>query len=383
MHAGVAIALFLVAAACAVAQGTGNDSRAGVRDTSSDGNTAVRAVPVARGLSRPWSIAFLPDGQALVTERTGRLLRLDLDGSGEPEEVTGLPSIAVSGQGGLLDVTPAPDFESTREIFFSYVRRRDEGLGTAVARATLEGTSLSDVETIFVMEGAASGTIHFGSRLAFLPDDTLLVTIGDRGDRDNAQDLGHHAGSTIRISRDGSAPSDNPFVDTSGALPEIFSYGHRNAQGMTLHPETGAIWQHEHGPQGGDEVNVVRAGRNYGWPVISYGDEYGSGEPVGEGTSKSGMEQPLLHWSPSIAPSGMTFYTGPHVPEWQGDLFVGALAGQHLRRVELDGTEVIDQEVLFRNTLGRIRDVAQGPDGYLYLIVDSGNATLYRLEPEE
>ena len=374
-----AIVLFLFAAGCAAAQGTG----AATADTTNDGNAAVRAVAVVDGLSRPWSMTFLPDGDMLVTERTGRLLRIDPEGSAELRTVTGLPSIAVSGQGGLLDVIPAPDFQESREIFFSYVTQRSEGLGTAVARATLNGTALTNLETIFVMEGPAYGTRHFGSRLAFLPDDTLLATIGDRGARDNAQDLGHHAGTTIRIARDGSVPAGNPFVDTSGALPAIYSFGHRNAQGMTIHPETGEVWQHEHGPRGGDEINIVQAGRNYGWPVISYGAEYGSGEPVGEGTAKPGMEQPVLHWTPSIAPSGMTFYTGPHFPQWQGDLFVGALVQQHLRRVELDGTDVIDQEILFRNSLGRVRDVVQGPDGYLYLIVDSGNATLYRLEPGE
>jgi glucose/arabinose dehydrogenase len=210
----------------------------------------------------------------------------------------------------------------------------------------------------------------------------LLFTIGDRGNRPRAQDLGDHAGSTLRINPDGSVPSDNPFVDRTGAKPEIYTYGNRNAQGMTVHPETGTVWQHEHGPRGGDEVNIIEAGVNYGWPVITYGEAYSGGE-IGEGTSRPGMRQPVIHWTPSIAPSGMDFYDGERFPEWQGDLFAGALAGQHLRRLEVAGERVTDQEVLLRDELGRIRDVQTGPDGYLYLLTDANNGRLYRLEPAD
>ena len=341
----------------------------------------IRAVRVAEGLTRPWALAVLPNGDFLVTERPGRLLRLSP--GGEKTAISGLPSIAASGQGGLLDVVLAPDYQQSRRIFFSYVTQRSNGLGTAVARARLEDSRLESVEEIFVMEGAAYSTRHFGSRIVFLQDGTLLFTIGDRGARDNAQDLGHHAGSTLRISQDGSVPRDNPFVDRPSALPEIYSYGHRNAQGMAIHPETGEVWLHEHGPQGGDEVNIVEARNNYGWPVITYGEEYGSGRRIGEGTSKPGMEQPIVYWDPSIAPSGMAFYQGGAVPGWQGDLFVGALAGRHLRRLDMEGRRVVDQEVLFPNSLGRIRDVRMAPDGHLYLLTDAPNGALYRIESAE
>jgi glucose/arabinose dehydrogenase len=231
------------------------------------------------------------------------------------------------------------------------------------------------------MQGGSGAGQHFGSRLAFLPDGTLLFTIGDRGARDRAQDLGDHAGSTLRINDDGSIPADNPFVGRAGALPEIYTYGNRNAQGMAVQPGTGLVWQHEHGPRGGDEVNIIEAGKNYGWPLITYGEEYFGGK-IGD-TAKRGLEQPLLYWTPSIAPSGMAYYTASAFPNWKGDLFVGALAGRHLRRLEVEGRRVVRQEVLLLDTLGRIRDVRQGPDGYLYLLTDERDGALYRLEPAE
>jgi glucose/arabinose dehydrogenase len=340
-----------------------------------------RVVEVASGLERPWGMAFLPDGRLLVTERVGRLQIVDI-GDGSKQQVSGLPDIAAVGQGGLLDVILHPDYEAFGRIYLSYVYRDERGLGTAVAQASLRGARLENLETIFEMEPTGSTSRHFGSRFAFLPDGTLLFTIGDRGNRPRAQDLGDHAGSTLRINPDGSVPSDNPFVNRAGAKPEIYTYGNRNAQGMTVHPETGTVWQHEHGPRGGDEINIIEPGVNYGWPVITYGEAY-SGGPIGEGTSHPGMQQPVIHWTPSIAPSGMDFYDGSRFPRWQGDLFVGALAGQHLRRVEVDGQRVVGQEVLLRGELGRIRDVQTGPDGYLYLITDANNGRLYRLEPAE
>jgi glucose/arabinose dehydrogenase len=379
-HAYFVLVLLVLVLLVVLAAGV-SANPAQVRDRSSAYPGEIRAVRVAEGLTRPWSLAVLPNGGFLITERPGRLVRLSP--GGQKSDVSGLPSIASAGQGGLLDVVLAPDFQQSRHVFVSYVTQRSNGLGTAVARARLEDSQLESVEEIFVMEGAAYSTRHFGSRIVFLQDGTLLFTIGDRGARDNAQDLGHHAGSTLRIAQDGSVPGANPFVDRSGALPEIYSYGHRNAQGMAIHPETGAVWLHEHGPQGGDEVNIVEAGNNYGWPVITYGEEYGSGRRIGEGTSKPGMEQPVVYWDPSIAPSGMAFYQGAAIPGWQGDLFVGALAGRHLRRLDVEGRRIVDQEVLFPNSLGRIRDVRMARDGHLYLLTDAPNGALYRIEPGE
>ena len=349
-----------------------------VLDTISSDQASFRLVRAVEGLDQPWSFAFLPDGDVLVTERRGTLWRV---GPRSTDEVAGTPRVVASGQGGLLDIALHPDFTSNRLVYLSFSDRYQGGLGTAVARARLDGVALQDMEVIFRMNRSTSGGRHFGSRLIFGTDDMLYITIGDRGTPNRSQDREDHAGTVIRIAADGSIPEDNPFVGRSDAAPEVYSYGHRNAQGIALHPETGEIWLHEHGPQGGDEINIVAAGNNYGWPVITYGVNYGSGTPIGEGTSRPGMEQPVIYWSPSIAPSGMAFYFGDSFPEWQGDIFVGALRGRHLRRVELDGDEVVGQELLLLGTVGRIRDVRQGPDGYLYVITDESDGGLYRLEP--
>ncbi|MCG8480202.1 MAG: PQQ-dependent sugar dehydrogenase [Spirochaetales bacterium] len=349
-----------------------------VLDTISSDQASFRLVRAVEGLDEPWSFAFLPDGDVLVTERRGTLWRV---GPQSTDEVTGTPRVVASGQGGLLDIALHPAFASNRLVYLSFSDRYQGGLGTAVARARLDGAALQDMEVIFRMNRSTSGGRHFGSRLIFGTDGMLYITIGDRGTPNRSQDREDHAGTVIRIAADGSIPEDNPFVGRSDAAPEVYSYGHRNAQGIALHPETGEIWLHEHGPQGGDEINIVAAGNNYGWPVITYGVNYGSGTPIGEGTSRPGMEQPVLHWSPSIAPSGMAFYSGNSFPEWRGDIFVGALRGQHLRRLELDGDEVVGQELLLLGTVGRIRDVRQGPDGSLYLITDESDGGLYRLEP--
>jgi glucose/arabinose dehydrogenase len=335
-----------------------------------------RVVRVAGGFSNPWGMAFLPDGRVLVSERPGRLQLVE---EGRLVELTGLPPVTASGQGGLLDVVLHPRYEENGWIYFSHAGGSGSELGTRISRARLEGYGLKDVQTIFTMQPGSGTGRHFGSRLLFLPDGTLLFTIGDRGERERAQDLGDHAGSTLRINDDGSIPKDNPYLGRSGALPEIYTYGNRNAQGMALQPGSGRVWQHEHGPRGGDEVNLIEPGGNYGWPLITYGREY-SGGRIGQ-TRKPGLEQPLLHWTPSIAPSGMSFYTGRAFPDWQGDLFVGALAGKHLRRLEVETDRVVGQEVLLLGTLGRIRDVRQGPDGLLYLLTDERDGGLYRLEP--
>lgn len=335
-------------------------------------------VTVVEGLDHPWAMAFLPEGNILVTERDGRL-RVVRDGGLAPDPVAGLPDIVAQGQGGLMDVTLHPDFQDNRLVYLSYAASGAGGDGTEVARGRYRGDRLEDVEVIFKALPKARGGRHFGSRLVFDNDGYLYVTLGDRGHMPNGQDLGTHTGSVVRLHDDGSVPDDNPFVD--GERPEIFSYGHRNVQGAALHPETGVLWTHEHGPQGGDELNVVQRGGNYGWAVITYGVNYGSGTEIGEGTEKPGMEQPLWYWVPSIAPSGMTFYTGDRFPEWRGSLFVGALKFQLLARLDLDGEKVLGEERMLEGSVGRIRAVEQGPDGYIYLLTDESNGRLLRMEP--
>ncbi len=331
---------------------------------------------VVRDLQHPWAVAFLPDGGMLVTERPGRLLRIGADGS--RITVRGLPAVAAVDQGGLLDVILDPAFGDNRLIYFSYVERAGGGLRTAVARGELDGDRLTGVRRIFAMNRASHGGRHFGSRLAFLADGDLIVTLGERGQRHRAQDPADHAGSVLRIRPDGGRSPRTTAVAIPDAAPEVFTYGHRNAQGLAIHPETGAIWIHEHGPRGGDEINILRGGANYGWPVVTYGREY-SGGSIGVGAEAHGMEPPLLHWTPSIAPSGMAFYTGAEFPRWRGDLFVGALAAQHLRRVVVREGVVVEQEPLLERQVGRIRDVRQGPDGALWILTDARRGALYRL----
>jgi aldose sugar dehydrogenase len=351
---------------------------ADVPDTVESDQARFRVVVLVEGLEHPWGMAFLPDGDLLITERPGRL-RLVRDGALEPAPFEGLPEVYASGQGGLLDVALDPDFSTNRLLYLSYAVETDAGAGTRVARARLGEGSLEDLEVIF--EGfMGSGGRHFGSRLGFDLDGYLFVTLGERGDDERAQELGDLAGKVVRLQPDGSVPDDNPFVEREGAAPEVFSYGHRNPQGLAVHPETGRVWVVEHGPRGGDEVNLVAPGVNYGWPVITHGRAY-SGLPMGEGSEKEGMAQPLHYWVPSISPSGMAFYQGDAFPEWQGDLFVGALSGELLARLELDGERVVEEERLLDGVLGRIRDVRVGPDGYLYLLTDYDDGALLRLEP--
>ena len=344
---------------------------------------AFRAITVARGLEFPWSLAFLPDGRRLVTERPGRLRFLNADWALDPQPVQGLPEIAASGQGGLLDVIPHPRFAENKLIYFSYSARGAGGIGTEVARGRLVDHRLENVEVLFRQQPKSGGGRHFGSRLVFDRQGLLYITLGDRGEQERAQKMDDLAGKIVRLHDDGRIPQDNPFVKRAGARPEIFSLGNRNVQGATLHPTTGELWTHEHGPQGGDEVNVIRAGRNYGWPVITYGVEYGIGTKIGEGARKPGMEQPLHVWVPSIAPSGLAIYRGDRFPRWRGDLFVGALRGQELVRLRFDGERQVGEERLLEGVLGRIRDVRAGPDGYLYLLTDSGDGEIVRLEPAD
>jgi glucose/arabinose dehydrogenase len=334
---------------------------------------------VSDELENPWGLAFLPDGRLLVTERPGRLRIVAADGR-LSEPLANVPEVYARGQGGLLDVALDPDFATNRTIYLSYSERGDNGAGTAVARARLRDESLADVQVIFRQQPKADSRRHFGSRLVFARDGTLFVTLGDRGLGDPAQDLQSHIGKIVRINRDGSVPADNPLVGRADALPEIWSYGHRNIQGATLDPSTGQLWTVEHGARGGDEINRPEAGENYGWPVISYGVDY-SGERIGVGTSKPGMEQPVHYWDPSIAPSGMIFYDGDAFPEWRGDLFVGSLKFGYLARLEIEDGKIAGEEKLIEDLDQRVRDVRQGPDGNLYLLTDEDESRVLKLEP--
>ena len=334
---------------------------------------------VVQGLAHPWSMAFLPNGDILITERIGRL-RVVRNGELDPLPVAGVPKVAVGGQGGLLDIVLHPQFSENRLIYLSYAGPGNGGKGTEVVRARFVESRLVDLETILVVHPKTPGGRHSGSRLLFGLDGYLYVTTGERGMRNRAQDLSDLAGKVIRISDNGQVPRDNPFVGQSGVRPEIYTYGNRNPQGLTLHPYTGQIWEAEHGPKDGDEINLLIPGSNYGWPVISYGRSY-AGAPIGEGTSKAGMAQPLRYWVPSISPSGMTFYTGKQFPLWHGNLFLGALSGRALVRLEIDGTDVVHEERLLEDLGERIRDVRQGPKGHLYLLTDASNGALLRLDP--
>lgn len=337
---------------------------------------------IVDNLSHPWGMAFLPDGNILITERTGRL-RIVENGKLNPKPITGLPDIAVTGQGGLLDVALHPDFANNRWAYLSFASKGEGGYGTEVIRARLEGMKLKELKKIFTAVPKAGGGNHFGSRLLFAPDGKLFITLGDRGEQEKAQDIGQHPGSLIRINDDSTIPEDNPFLNIKGAKPESYTSGNRNMQGIALQPGTNLIWTHEHGPQGGDELNIMRPGVNYGWPVITYGVNYGIGTKIGEGTEKEGMAQPVHYWVPSIAPSGMVFYNGEEFPEWKGNLFVGSLKFGQLVRLEIKNGKVINEERLINGAIGRIRDVRQGPDGALYLLTDESNGKLLRLVREE
>ncbi len=348
------------------------------RFPSSAGELVVETV--ASGLEHPWGLAFLPDGRMLVTERPGRLRIVSSDGA-LSRPLTGLPSVAGRGQGGLLDVALDPKFAENRLIYFSFSEPRVGGNGTSVARGQLNanGTGLENVAVIFRQMPAINSSMHFGSRLIFDRTGALFVTVGDRySERDQAQNPGNHLGKIIRIRPEGRTPTDNP--KKPGWQPEIWSIGHRNVQGAALHPDTGQLWTAEHGARGGDEVNTPKAGLNYGWPVITYGIDY-SGAKIGEGTAKPGMEQPLFYWHPSIAPSGAAFYTGSVWPAWRNSLFVGALAGQMLIRLSTSGDTVSGEERLLAPLGERIRDVRQGPDGYLYLLSDDAKGKVLRMRP--
>jgi glucose/arabinose dehydrogenase len=347
---------------------------------SSAGELEVRTV--ARGLANPWALAFLPDGTMLVTERPGRMRVVTPEGQLSPP-LKGVPDVVASGQGGLLDVVTDKSFAQNRTIYFCFAERAGGGGRTAVARAKLDDGKgrLDEVKVIFRQLGPLSSGNHYGCRIAQADDGNLFVTLGEHfAYRDLAQALDNHLGKVIRIAPDGSVPADNPFAGRSDAKAEIWSYGHRNEQGLAINPATGELWEIEHGPRGGDEVNVIGKGKNYGWPVIGYGIDY-SGAKIHESTAKDGMEQPVKYWVPSIAPSGMAFYTGKLFPKWSGSLFTGALQGAMLVRLTLDGNAVTSEERLLQNLHERIRDVRQGPDGALWLLTDSSNGRVLRVTP--
>ena len=367
----------LLAASFLIASGTrGEEPVFG----SSVGELEIRTV--ARGLVNPWALAFLPDGAMLVTERPGRMRIVTSQGQVSPP-LEGVPDIWASGQGGLLDVVTDKSFAQNKTIYFCFAERTDGSGRTAIARARLDDGKgrLNDVKVIFRQQGPLSSGNHYGCRIVQADDGNLFATLGEHFTyRDSAQSLGDHLGKVIRIAPDGSVPSGNPFAGRADARPEIWSYGHRNGQGLAINPASGELWEIEHGPRGGDEVNVIAKGKNYGWPVIGYGVDY-SGAKIHDSTSKDGMEQPIKYWVPSIAPSGMAFYSGTLFPKWSGSLFTGALRGAMLVRLTLNGNTVTSEERLLQDLKERIRDVRQGPDGALWLLTDSSAGRILRVAP--
>jgi len=347
--------------------------------TFSSEKTRFKLQTIAGNLEHPWSLAFLPDGSMLVTERAGRL-RIIQNGELFPQAVPGLPSAAVSGQGGLFDIVLHPDFEENRTLFLSYAHGSSEGMTTRVARASFENGQLKDVNIVFEALPRSGASRHFGGRMVFDTSGYLYISVGDRGDMDRAQDTTDDAGGVHRITVDGDPAPGNPGLHDPNINNTLFTWGNRNIQGMALHPITGDIWTHEHGPRGGDEINILEAGTNYGWPEITYGIDY-SGLPISLKTEKEGMAQPLHYWDPSIAPSGMAFYTGSDFPEWQGSLFVGALKLQKLVRLDVTNGRITAEEDLLTSLGERIRDVRNGPDGSLWLLTDSPRGKVYQVVP--
>ena len=345
--------------------------------------TALQKIQVEKlvdGLEQPWAIAFIDDSSWLVTEKQGSLRQV-VNGKLLEQPVAGVPAVASGGQGGLLDVAVHPDFTSNRLIYLSYSASADGRSGTEVLRARLSDDQLTEAEVIFSAQPKQRGGRHFGSRLVFDGQGYLFISLGDRGERESSQNGDYHAGSIIRLHDDGRIPADNPFVKNPHIRDEIFSVGHRNVQGMVFDRTSNTLWAHEHGPKGGDELNRVVAGNNYGWPVITYGVNYGLGTAIGEGTEAPGYQQPATYWVPSIAPSGMSLIDSERFPEWRNNLIVGALKFRQLVRLTIKDDQVIDEERMLSNTYGRIRDVRQGPDGFIYFITDSKNGAIYRISP--
>jgi glucose/arabinose dehydrogenase len=348
----------------------------------------IRVSVAADGLANPWSIAWLPNGDMLVTERAGRL-RILRGGVLDPEPIAGVPQVKITILGGLLDVLPHPDFAANRYLYLTYAKGGEGDLATtALARGRFDGKALTNVEEIFVAENWSSSPTNFGGRMVFGRDGKLYLTIGERQEQERAQNGMLHGGKVLRLNDDGTVPADNPFVGKSGYLPEIYSLGHRSPQGLAVHPETGEIWENEHGPLGGDEINIVKAGRNYGWPLVTYGKDY-DGTTISELTSRPDLEPPLMYWVPSIAISGLSFYTGDAFPEWRGNAFVGSMmAGRirwtgHVQRLTFEEGRPIQREPILAELRQRIRDVRPGPDGFLYVLTDQNPGVILRVEPAE
>jgi glucose/arabinose dehydrogenase len=351
-----------------------------VKDSIGSEYETMRLVKVAGGLEHAWAVAFLPDGRYLVTERPGRMQLIE---NGRKTELEGVPEVFAVSQGGLLDVVLHPDYEDNGWIYFTWSKGGEDGTVPALSRARLDGSRLVDVENIFESNTYTSPGRHYGSRILFLDDGTLLMTIGDRGAQPpRAQDTRDHSGSVVRLNDDGSVPGDNPFVGNDDYADEIFSYGHRNIQGIIRHPETGAIWATEHGPRGGDELNLIEAGRNYGWPVATLGRDYRTeGEfPGAETRHREGMVDPVFEFLPTLAPSGLAILHGSNFTNWEGNLLAGGLRSQRILRLVIQGGEVVHAEEILRNEVGRIRDVRQGPDGNVYLVNDQADGAVYRIE---
>lgn len=382
----------LIAAICATSAGAGGEASAEAAPEAVRGpppppqaaqmiKTGYKVKELAKGLDHPWSMAFLPDGSILVTERVGRL-RLIKDGSLQREPIGGVPAVHTGSQAGLFDIVLHPQFAENHIVYLTYAAGTAAANGTQVARARFDGRTLQDLRVIFKAMPLKDTDNHYGARMAFLPDGTFALTIGEGFEyREKAQDLSSDLGKIVRLNEDGGAPRDNPFIGQPGARPEIYSWGHRNEQGLVFDVERGRLWETEHGPRGGDELNIIVAHRNYGWPVVTYGMDY-SGAYVSPYTQHAGLEQPVIYWTPSIAPSGLALYRGDKFPAWRGDLFVGALAFKHLRRVHLDEFgNVVDQEQLLNDLNWRIRDVRAAPDGFIYVCTDEDDGRVLRIEP--
>lgn len=391
-----ALALGLVAAGLAACGGGGGGSSSQGATAAASGAAPAGPPPIvgdvatspvrvayqeiATGLAFPWGIAFLPNGDALVTERDGRL-RVIRNGRLDPAPVTGVPPVFAEGQGGLFDVVLDPDFASNQRIYLSFAHGASGANGTRIVRARFDGRALSEVTPIFTANPLKHGAAHFGGRMAILPDRTLVLTLGEGyAFKDEAQKLDNDFGKIVRLTLDGQPAPGNPYIGQSGRRAEVYSYGHRNVQGVAFDPATGVLWAHEHGPRGGDELNIIRPGVNYGWPEITYGVDY-SGAIISPFTSRDGMEQPQAVWVPSIAPSGMIQYRGSLFPQWRGDLIVSALAGMQARRVDLEGARVVGQDKLFADLNARIRQVAEAPDGSIWLLIDSPEGRVLRVTP--
>ena len=344
----------------------------------------IRVVPYLKGLANPWSLTFLPNGDMLITERPGRL-RIARNGTLDPQPIAGVPEVWAVGQGGLLEVLPHSRFAENQWLYLTYSKPcpAEKSATTALARGKFDGKTLTDVRDLFVADNCNTGNPHFGSKLAWGRDGMLYMTVGERGDRNRAQNTAIHGGKVLRLKDDGTVPPDNPFVGKEGYKPEIYTYGHRNPQGLAFHPETGALWENEHGPQGGDELNVIERGKNYGWPVASYGREYApDGSRVSAKPTAEGMEDPVLLWIPSIGISGLTFYTGDKFPEWKGNILVGGLSGVAVHRIGFNEKGgLMGRETLLDSLRQRIRDVRQGPDGLVYVAVDGPQGGILRIEP--